>query len=136
MPKRELKEGFRSKFEKHMWKEIIAKYPKAEYEKHTFEYTQPEKKRKYTPDFQIDLGSNIFIEAKGKLDIETRQKMIMLRDSRPDIVIIFLFMNPTVKIRKGSKTTYGMWAEKENFLWLDARGDWLTEYRRIVNEML
>lgn len=121
---------FKSKFEKTCWTQLIKAYPKALYEPDFFKYTQPEIVRTYNPDFKTGTG-NIYLEAKGKLDLETRKKMVWFKLSCPDVRIIFLFMNPSVKIRKGSKTTYGDWATKEGFEWLDSRKDWLNAYKKL-----
>ena len=42
-----------------------------------------------------------------------------------------LSMNPDNRITKRSKTTYWVWAEKEGFLWLDFRKDWITHYKEM-----
>tara|TARA_R110000787_G_scaffold32754_3_gene86557 strand:- start:4616 stop:4945 length:330 start_codon:yes stop_codon:yes gene_type:complete len=100
------------------------------YEPDVIEYIQPQKTRKYNPDFKIE--KNVYIEAKGKLDISTRQKMVWFKESNPDVRIIFLFMNPSNKINKRSKTTYGDWSTKVGFEWLDFRKDWLKELKEIL----
>ena len=128
----DLTHSFRSKFEKNCWAKLIKAFPKAKYEPDYFKYTQPEIERTYNPDFKLGRGKT-YIEAKGKLDLETRKKMVWFKKSCPDVRIIFLFMNPDVKIRKGSKTTNGMWATKEGFEWLDSRKDWISEYKRLCS---
>ena len=40
-------------------------------------------------------------------------------------------MNPSNKITKRSKTTYGMWATSNDFEWLDFRKDWLNGYKKL-----
>lgn len=120
---------FRSKFEKTVWAKISKAYPKTKYEPDFIKYIQPETERTYNPDFKMK--DNIYIEAKGKLDLDTRKKMVWFKESSPDVTIIFLFMNPDTKIRKGSKTTYGAWATKNDFLWLDARKDFINDYKEL-----
>jgi hypothetical protein len=72
----------------------------------------------YTPDWCIvtKSGKHIHIEYKGVLDLATRKKMILFRDQHPDIDIRFVFQRGTNPIRKGSKTTYLMWAAKNGFM--------------------
>ena len=130
----DLMHNFRSKFEKKCWGTLIKKFPDAEYEPDFIKYMQPEIERTYNPDFKPGTASNIYIEAKGKLDLETRKKMVFFKQSHPEIHIVFLFMNPDVKIRKGSKTTYGMWATKQEFDWLDSRKDWIDGYNKLCTE--
>lgn len=122
---------FKSKFEKTVWDKLKKAYPKCQYEPDYFKYTQPEIERTYNPDFKTGI-KKVYLEAKGKLDLDTRKKMVWFKQSCPDIRIIFLFMNPDTKIRKGSKTTYGDWATKEGFDWLDARKDWINDYKRLL----
>lgn len=121
--------AFKSKFEGVVWKELRKYFPSVKYEPNKYAYIQPSIERKYIPDFKM--ANKVYIEAKGKLDLATRQKMIWFRDSNPDITIIFLFMNPDNKITKRSKTTYWMWAEKNGFLWLDHRKDWINDYKKL-----
>jgi hypothetical protein len=39
-------------------------------------------------------------------------------------------MNANNKITKRSKTTYAEWAEKNGFLWLDYRSNWIDGYKK------
>ena len=121
--------AFKSKFEAAVWKELRKHYKSCKYEPDKHEYIQPVIHRKYIPDFKM--GRNVYIEAKGKLDLATRQKMVWFKESNPHITIIFLFMNADNKITKRSKTTYAMWAEKNGFLWLDYRSDWINAYKKL-----
>jgi len=121
--------AFKSKFEAVVWKELRRSYPSVKYEPSKYLFIQPATERKYIPDFKM--APNVYIEAKGKLDLATRQKMIWFRDSNPTITIIFLFMNPDNKITKRSKTTYGDWATKNGFLWLDYKRDWINDYKKL-----
>jgi hypothetical protein len=57
--------------------------------------------------------------------------MVWFKESNPHITIIFLFMNADNKITKRSKTTYGEWATKNGFLWLDYRSDWINDYKKL-----
>ncbi len=122
--------NFKSKLEVKAWKLLKKNFPSVKYEPDVIGYIQPEKSRKYNPDFKM--AKNVYIEAKGKLDLATRQKMVWFKECNPNVVIIFLFMNPANRITKKSKTTYGAWATKEGFLWLDFRKDWITQYKEIV----
>lgn len=108
-------------------------FPSVKYEPDKFPYTQPAKDRKYIPDFKTG-SKKIYLEAKGKLDLDTRQKMLWFKECNPEITIVFLFMNPDNKITKRSKTTYGMWAEANGFPWLDYRKDWLNAYRELYSK--
>jgi hypothetical protein len=125
--------SFKSKLEEKVWATLKREYPSVKYEPQKFKFIQPEIERTYIPDFKTG-RSNIFLEAKGKLDLETRKKMIWFKDSNPTIRIIFLFMNPDNKITKRSKTTYAMWASDNGFEWLDFRKDWLNAYKQLCKK--
>lgn len=105
---------YKSKFEAKVAK-VLGK--SAKYEADYIEFVQPEKRRKYLPDFKV--GEKTYIEAKGKLDMETRKKHEWIKQQRPDITIYMLFQNAFNKIRKGSPTTYADWAEKVGIEWAD-----------------
>ena len=122
---------FKSKLEEKVWARLKTTYPSVKYEPDKIPFIQPAKDRNYIPDFKI---GNVYIEAKGKLDLATRQKMLWFRDSNPDIRVIFLFQNPDNKLTKRSKTTYWEWAEANNFEWLDFRKDWLRDYKKLCSE--
>ena len=123
--------NFKSQLERNAWKILKKHWSQVKYEPDVIQFIQPEKVRKYCPDFKI--GRNVYLEAKGKLDIATRQKMVNFKASNPDVRIIFLFMNPSNKITKRSKTTYGVWADKEGFEWLDFRLDWVKHLKEMLN---
>ena len=73
------------------------------------------KKGTYTPDFILPNG--IIIEAKGLWVPEDRKKHLLVREQHPKLEIRLVFQNANNKIRKGSKTTYGMWCDKKNIKW-------------------
>ena len=81
------------------------------YETTTVEYQH--KVQHYTPDFDLD---GIHIEYKGKLDYETRKKLLAVRATNPDMQIGIVFEKASNKIRKGSKTTYMDWGKSKGFL--------------------
>ena len=101
----------------------------AEYEPDSFQY-KVEETKSYTPDYKVQTrsGKTFYIEYKGVLDLETRKKMVRVKQQHPDLDIRFVFQKAANKIRKGSPTTYGMWAEKEGFQWheLTIPRRWLT----------
>jgi len=99
------------------------------YESDVFEY-KVEESRKYTPDFKIKRPGVIrngkmirrkplYIEYKGVLDVRTRKKMKLFKKQHPSVDLRIVFQNAKNKIRKGSKTSYGAWAEQHGFKWAD-----------------
>lgn len=113
---------FKSKFEKDVYQALKKAGLKPEYEPVVVGFTQPAKERKYTPDFRIKGKSgSLFIETKGRLTREDRQKLLFVRESNPKLNLVLVFMNSSVPIMKGSPTTYADWAKKNNFDYVDFR---------------
>lgn len=100
--------NFRSKFEQN----IFSKLPDTSvYEPEQLAYNIPSSRHYYTPDIYLpDL--NVFVELKGKMDLATRKKMLLVVEQHKDKRIIIVFQNPNNKLYKGSKTTYYDWAIK------------------------
>lgn len=114
--------AYKSKYEKDVAKAFKEAEIKFVYEPEVIPFVQPEKSRKYTPDFEINVGGKTFlIETKGKFTADDRHKMLWVRDQNPKKRIVLLFMNSNVKLRKNSKTTYSDWARKNNFEFYDFR---------------
>jgi hypothetical protein len=93
----------------------------AHYEISQFEYDVHET-CKYTPDWTLIVqpgGHHIYIEFKGVLDRATRKKMKLIKKQHPALDIRLVFEKASNKICKGSKTTYGMWADQWGFPWAD-----------------
>lgn len=72
----------------------------------------------YKPDFIIPRksGVRLVVEGKGYLDSANRTLMQRVKRDNPDEDIRFLFQRDQ-PIRKGSKTTYSQWAQKNGFPW-------------------
>lgn len=123
--------GFKSGFEASFAKALKANGIKFEYEPMVVSFVQPEKKRKYTPDFKIRTKSKgvLVVETKGRLTRADRQKMLMIRESNPKLNVILLFQNSSIPIQKGSKTTYGDWAKDNGFEFYDFRNGIPKEWK-------
>ena len=109
------KHGFRSGLEDNFMKELEEYNIDPNYEAKPFEYTVPETKHIYTPDFPV--SPHIVIETKGRWVLEDRQKMLLVIEQYPDIDFRIVFYNANQKIKKGSKTSYGMWCDKHHIKW-------------------
>jgi hypothetical protein len=107
---------YKSKFEERVRGMLPAS---VEYEPDKLKFKQPEATRTYIPDWKVKDG--VYIETKGKLTPEDRKKMIWVKEQYPDYTFYIFFQNGRVKIRKGSKTSYGDWATKAGFEWSDLR---------------
>ena len=122
---------FRSKFEKRFAINLKEQKLPFKYESEKIKYIVPETQRTYTPDFIISKkeGKKMYIETKGRLKDIDRKKLLLIRDQHPEIDLRLVFQNPKIKIRKGSKTTYGDWATKCGLKWAttDIPEKWIEE---------
>lgn len=125
------KSPYKSKFESFFAGLLASAQIKIDYESDKFEYTL---KHKYNPDWKAEkvTGGYVFFETKGLLDAQTRQKMKAVKEQNPDLDIRFVFQKAGNVIRKGSKITYGMWAEKNGFKWCEQHlpQEWLNEIKK------
>ena len=122
-----LKYGYRSGLEEKTAADLKARGVHAPFEPFKIVYSKPETNHTYTPDFELPNG--IIIETKGRLVIDDRKKHILIKKQRPELDIRFVFQRASNPIRKGSKTTYSMWAEKEGFKWAEKTipQEWIDE---------
>ena len=114
-----LKYGFKSGLEHDVVDYLHSLGVDARYEELKYSFTQPEKKRTYTPDIFIynkagDL--KYVIETKGRFTTVDRQKMNWVSEQYPDVEFRLLFSNDNAKLSKSSKTTYAKWSEKAKFI--------------------
>ncbi|BBO80224.1 hypothetical protein DSCO28_07900 [Desulfosarcina ovata subsp. sediminis] len=107
---------------------LRSKHIPFEYETVKVPFTQPAKKRTYTPDF-ILLKNGIIIETKGRFTAKDREKHLWIQKQHPDLDIRFVFTNPNGKLYKGSPTSYAQWCKKHGFQY--AKGvipdEWIRE---------
>lgn len=124
---------YRSKLEKRVAADLLAKGVPVLYETEKIPFIKPESKHTYLTDFILPNG--IIIETKGRLTLFDRQKMILVRACNPSRDIRFVFMRAGNPLRKGSKTTYAMWAEKNGFKWADSHvpQSWIDEKENMSN---
>lgn len=117
--------NFRSGFERNIAGNLRRRKVPFNYEPYRLQWTSS---HQYTPDFE--LANGILVEAKGYLRPSDKTKMIHVRDQNPDKDIRFLFANAQNPVKKGSKTTYAMWAEKNGFKWasgIEVPQEWIEE---------
>jgi len=96
-----------------------------EFEDTVLKFLQPAQPRKYNPDFRIPAGTlsadspEVFLETKGQLTSADRKKMKYVKEQHPDVPIILIFGRASNRLNKKSETTYGDWASKYGFPWID-----------------
>jgi hypothetical protein len=124
---RALAAGYRSGLEEDIGRQLSDNGIEAEYEPFAIHFTQPQIGRKYTPDYVLPNG--IVIETKGRFTPEDRKKHIWIKEQHPSLDLRFVFSNPRGKLRKGAKTTYADWCDKNGFLYAgkEIPQAWLNE---------
>jgi hypothetical protein len=140
-PALKLEPAFRSGGEKLLADQLEAAGIPVNFEKIKLKYTIPTKEHTYTPDFH---AGPIIIEFKGGFGVgpnrfsggdpvKERQKLVLVKEQHPDIDLRIVFQRANTKIRKGSPTTYGMWATKQGFKWSDKSTiplEWIKEMQQ------
>jgi hypothetical protein len=111
-----IKHGYRSGLEEKISEDLTKRAVKFEYETFKIKYEVHEN-RTYTPDFILPNG--VIIESKGRFTTEDRKKHLLVKKQHPNLDIRFVFSNSRNKIRKGSKTSYADWCDKNGFLYAD-----------------
>ena len=112
-----IKHGYRSGFEHKVSDQLKENKIKFGYEDTVINYIKPETKHTYTIDFTLPNG--ILVETKGRWVIEDRKKHLLIKKQHPELDIRIVFMSGKTKIRKGSKTTYGMFCDKHDIPWAE-----------------
>ena len=112
-----IKHGYRSGFEHKVADQLNESKIKFEYETTVIPYIKPETKHTYTIDFTLPNG--ILVETKGRWVPEDRKKHLLIKKQHPELDIRIVFMSGKTKIRKGSKTTYGMFCDKNGIKWAE-----------------
>lgn len=64
-------------------------------------------------------GRVVLLEGKGYFKSSDRSKMLAVRRDNPKMDIRLVFQRASNKLNKRSKTTYGEWATKHNFIWCE-----------------
>tara|TARA_R110002051_G_scaffold5355_1_gene27869 strand:- start:734 stop:1219 length:486 start_codon:yes stop_codon:yes gene_type:complete len=103
---------YRSLFEEKVATQLKSLGCGFSYETLTIEYMRLST---YKPDFILPNG--IIVEAKGLWKSDDRKKHLLVKEQHPDLDVRLVFQNANNKLRKGSKTTYGMWCDKKNIKW-------------------
>ena len=121
------KYGFKSGLEENISNQIAGKGIEVKYESEKVAYIIPASQHTYNPDFRLPNG--IIVETKGRFVAADRKKHQLVKQQHPDLDIRFVFSNSKNKISKNSKTTYGMWCEKNGYKYADKEipEEWFLE---------
>ena len=122
-----IKHGYRSGFEHKVSDQLKENKIKFEYETTVIDYIKPQTNHTYTIDFTLPNG--ILVETKGRWVLEDRKKHLLIKKQHPELDIRIVFQSSKTKIRKGSKTTYGMFCDKHDIPWAEKTipESWLRE---------
>ena len=122
-----IKHGYRSGFEHKVADQLTENKTQFEYETTVIDYIKPQTNHTYTIDFTLPNG--ILIETKGRWVLEDRKKHLLIKKQHPELDIRIVFQSAKTKIRKGSKTTYGMFCDKHGIMWAEKQipESWLRE---------
>ena len=112
-----IKHGYRSGFEHKVSEQLTEAKVKFEYEITVIPYIKPQTNHIYTIDFTLPNG--ILVETKGRWVLEDRKKHLLIQKQHPELDIRMVFQNSKGKIRKGSKTTYADFCDKNDIMWAD-----------------
>lgn len=129
--KRAIAEGYRSGLEESTAEYLTVRGIPFKYEDLVIAYTEPQKSRKYTPDYELPNG--IIIETKGRFLTADRQKHLLVKQQHPELDIRFVFSNAKAKLSKISKTTYADWCTKNGFMFANKviPEEWLSETSKL-----
>jgi len=121
------KYGFKSGLEENISTQIESKGIVVQYESEKIPYIVPASQHTYNPDFRLPNG--IIVETKGRFVAADRKKHQLVKEQHPELDIRFVFSNSKNKISKNSKTTYGMWCEKNGYKYADKEipEEWFLE---------
>ena len=121
------KYGFKSGLEENISQQIEGKGIVVQYESEKIPYIVPASQHTYNPDFRLPNG--IIVETKGRFVAADRKKHQLVKEQHPELDIRFVFSNSKNKISKNSKTTYGMWCEKNGYKYADKEipEEWFLE---------
>ena len=121
------KYGFKSGLEENISTQIENKGIVVQYESEKISYIVPASQHTYNPDFKLPNG--IIVETKGRFVAADRKKHQLVKEQHPELDIRFVFSNSKNKISKNSKTTYGMWCEKNGYKYADKEipEEWFLE---------
>lgn len=108
------KTRFKSSLEKLFAAKLLALGLGAAYEPDRFEFV---KRSHYVPDFKI--ANKKYVETKGFFASSDRSKLVTFKEQYPEIEILLVFGNASNRLNRNSKTTYGEWATKHGFRWID-----------------
>ena len=111
---------FRSGFEKAVYEHATGHKRKLDFEPSDVvcRYVKPSRSARYIPDFRLPNG--VLVETKGRFPYPDRAKMLLVRESNPELDIRLVFQRANNRLTKSKNSmTYWEWADKHGFIWAE-----------------
>jgi hypothetical protein len=124
---------YRSWFEVDIAIDALAKGVEFDYEKEHIIWREPEKLRKYKPDFFVRRkkdGSLLIVEAKGRWTADDRKKMCYVTEQNPSLDIRLLFERDNTLSKSPKSKKYSEWCDRKGLKYAIGRAipeEWLNE---------
>jgi len=108
-------EPYRSWFEVDIAIDALKRGVKFDYEKEHLVWLEPEKLRKYKPDYFIERDDRtlLIVEAKGRWTADDRKKMCCVTEQNPDLDIRILFERDNTLSKNPKSMRYTEWCAKK-----------------------
>lgn len=126
-------EPYRSWFEVDIAIDALKNGVAFDYEKEHILWREPEKMRKYKPDFFVRRkkdNSLLIVEAKGRWTADDRKKMCFVTEQNPDLDIRLLFERDNTLSKSKRSKKYSEWCDWKGLKYAIGRKipkEWLDE---------
>ena len=123
---------YRSWFEVDIAIDALEREIEFEYEKEHIVWIEPEKVRKYHPDYFVYTrsGKLILVEAKGRWTASDRKKICFVTEQNPDLDLRMLFERDNTLSKSPKSKTYTEWCARKGIKCAVGRSipeEWLNE---------
>ena len=103
-----------------------------EYEKEHIIWIEPEKVRKYNPDYFVETksGNLIIVEAKGRWTPEDRKKICYVTEQNPRLDVRMLFERDNTLSKSPKSKKYSEWCDRKGIKYAVGRAipeEWINE---------
>jgi hypothetical protein len=129
----EIPAPYRSWFEVDIALDALKRDIEFDYEKEHIIWKEPEKLRKYKPDFFVKRkkdGSLLVIEAKGRWTADDRKKICYVTEQNPKLDLRMLFERDNTLSKSPNSKHYSEWCDRKGIKWAVGRSipqEWMDE---------
>jgi hypothetical protein len=124
---------YRSWFEVDIALDALERGIEFDYELEHIIWREPEKIRKYKPDFFVKRktdGSLLLVEAKGRWTADDRKKICFVTEQNPKLDLRMLFERDNTLSKSPNSKHYSEWCDRKGIKWAVGRSipqEWLDE---------